>query len=838
MRVLGISVWIYFIWIFIVGVLLFFYTVHGTLFEEFVVTTPVGASSLELGSFVPSPFVEYYNINTQTWDSLDTVSDRLLYFQKLSIGSELVSLNGSYALLFKTDGTLVLYNKVSLQILWTYATGNKSQYLYHNGDIFVINTDNTYGNSPFIPPADSTALASISALIGSWSASSAGLTAGSLTTSYLQVLDNANLVLYSSDGTILFETNTAIPQVLAECRDPVNTTYPFTQSDCPTLITNRTTILQDIQTYTQSANSVQLSSAKSSLCTIQHYYDTLSCATYSGDMTIKSLTPTAINTPVTLPNTNIKGSLVQGSNEITVTGDLTASIRSGDMIYLGYGTDMNGPFIVSSIIASTITITKHYVGVNITNAIISVSKILLPTNSINGNTIPIINTPPITFQSKAMITAQIYPTEPYINISSSSPNSLPNDIGIGDILLVKQDFCNIYDIDNNDGTCTTYICNTGEVDLLNGRCQPFTCNIGDSDNGEGTCTTPLLISGKCNDYASELCSVNPQAAGCVVSAPVLPVNNMCTVKYKDNLEYSYAPAVNDFSRRYTKTEGGTGGISYVKSSSNKSYKYSKTLGPFIIAMRPTANKIMIKSFQSSDLDSNGVFKLSPMAQWRKNVIFWIKNNTLNISPPSKDVTYNTQLAAVPTTDDLRALPENGLRNAKIYRAAYNDGVNLMTYTAISPGNTDTVAQSSYDSIILQMSTSSNGMINITGVNLIIGQKYIVTISVRARTTSSGASDGTCILYAMYSSTNTYNPEGVNIQINTTVGVTLSSGFKLFTWKFVALSSNLRFKVITNMFSNIEIEFNRLSIQGGIIGPTAYLGCTSGSTTTAGLTTCN
>jgi hypothetical protein len=873
MRVLGISVWIYFIWTFIVGVLLFFYTVHGTLFEGFVVgdtPTPVGASSLDLGSFTPSHFVQYYDINSQSWTPLNRITDRLLYLQKLPLGSELVSLSGSYALLFKTDGTLVLYNKESLNILWSYATGNKSQYLYHNGNIFVINTDNSYGNSPFIPPTNSAALASIGSLIGIWSGSSTGLTAGSLTTSYLQVLDNADLVLYSGNGTVLFRTKTD-NEIQTPCTPAPTITYPLERSDCPMIMTQRTTLMSDIVTYTQSNNIIQLTPAQNSWCLINEYYKNLSCSTYSGDMTLPTLSVNPINTATAIPTTNIKGTLVQGSNEITVTGDLTASIKPGDMVYLGYGTDINGPFIVSSRTSSKITITKYYVGVNITNAIISIKSLFIPTTI--GNSMPVINTPPITFQSRAVIDAAVYPGDSFINISSASSDSLPDRLDLGDIIYIKQDLCNVYDIDNNDGTCTAYLCNPGEHDLMNGKCQPYSCHPNDIDKNNGLCDSSGTIL--CQTYtfkASELCLANPTSENCVSSTVTSSDGKICTTTFRDkskknnggnlvddttSITFPYVAPLTTPSRTYDKILNGVAGTVYTKNSTNPSYIYSKTLGPYIIAMKPTTNKIMVKTFQTGDLDSNGAFILNPTAQWRKDIAIWVKLHVRTFPPLSQYtipgltellsgafrnfykamLTLNPQTnssphPAQPTTVNLKALADAGLPNAKLYRASYNDGVNSMSYTAISPGDTNTAVQSSWNSIVLTMNSSSNGMININGLNLIIGQKYFLTVSVKVTSTAS------CILYVMSSSSRAYKPDGTNIDIDVAASVTLLSSFKVFTWNFVAVSSNLRFKVVATPSAEVTLEFNTFTIQGGISGPTTYLGCANGSTTTAGVTTCN
>ena len=91
-HVLGISVWIHFIWIFVLGVLLFFHLVHGTVFEGYQVG---GASSTGGGGSIATPvialsststapaWVERYQSDRGTWASIGASTDRLLYQDKL-----------------------------------------------------------------------------------------------------------------------------------------------------------------------------------------------------------------------------------------------------------------------------------------------------------------------------------------------------------------------------------------------------------------------------------------------------------------------------------------------------------------------------------------------------------------------------------------------------------------------------------------------------------------------------------------------------------------------------------------------------------------------------------
>ena len=56
MRVLGISIWMYFIWIFIVGLLLYFYTVNGSSFEAF--QNSGSSASFTLGNGSPDQTIQ------------------------------------------------------------------------------------------------------------------------------------------------------------------------------------------------------------------------------------------------------------------------------------------------------------------------------------------------------------------------------------------------------------------------------------------------------------------------------------------------------------------------------------------------------------------------------------------------------------------------------------------------------------------------------------------------------------------------------------------------------------------------------------------------------------
>jgi hypothetical protein len=858
MRVLGISIGIYFLWIFIVGILLFFYTVHGTLFEGFVVGSGSGSGSgSELYAdpysinflaqpFEPSSFIEKYDPNTQQWSPLTESTDRFLYFQKFSVGAQITSPNGVYALAFKPDGTLVLYNTTSLVILWQRATTADARYLFHSGHIQVIDKNNAIRSSPFIPPTASNPSA------GSWSGSAMNLSAGSMTSSYLQILDNANLVLYAADGTMLFSTNTAIEQIKTPCAGlPVLTLqslpYPLTQSDCFNLksqITDKRTKLAD---HTAAGRTIEIDAVQNSICMIESYYNILTCDAYiashtpSPTLNYPSGSSSGSVAPITPPNVTIYGSVSRASKQITVTGDLTASVNPGDMIYLGYGTDIQGPFVVESLNATSLTITKRYVGADIVNAVISSKPV-----SMDG-TKPSLNAVPLRMKSGSDILASIYPGESYINIkstnsaSSSIVDSLPMNLQMGDLVYVKGP-CNTYthftDIDNGDGTCTTYTCKPGELDLENGKCKPFSCGstyngfstIADTDNKDGTCSTPIVYN------------------GCNGSDTYDSTANTCTNTLNDGTTLTYIPPTSASISRYDVTIKGVAGTEYVKNSSNQSYKYSKTMGPYIVAMMPATNKIMIKSFKGGDLDLSGNFKLNPTAEWRRRIKMFA-NHRIGVTQGSPQIQSissigqtitNTVFAsmgwntlgntppAVVTTVDLTAVPEGGYTNGKIYKVLYNDGVYLGSYTSISAGtNAGNMQTTSNNSIRIDSSTASTeSKFTIHGINLLVGQKYLLKASVKSTVV--------CTMY-LESAPNQYYTIDSTTGIT---GVTTTTDFSNHIWVFYAVTSSVSFRVVKPSTATVTFEFNLLNIEGGIAGATKTLACKNGTTTTAGLTECN
>lgn len=427
-HVLGISIWIHFIWIFVLGVLLFFHLVHGTVFEGYqaggasstgggsgLVTNPVIAVSSTSSAPV---WVERYQ--SGTWASIGASTDRLLYQDKLPKGAKLVSSKGLFTLLFHTDGRLILYNSSvgvtsnslptssgcsgsgagssacinGYPILWSFSTGSASSYLQHRGtnNIRLMNEDGSASASqPFSSPAATTT---------------------SLNKSYLHLLDTGELVWFASDGTKLYTTGTAVANVSTACGE-VDFTSPLDQSDCFSLSRFLEAKLSDISTFSASGSTLQLDGAQKTLCGIQAYYSALSCDAYRATVPVVRSLPTF---DVLAPSASIKGSISMGSDIITTTGDLTSSVFWGYIVYLGYGTNIQGPFVVEAVTNNSINITKKYIGAPITNAIISITLAspFMETNS----------EPEVMRVSGLEIVASAYPGDKHIAIGSSLTSPL------------------------------------------------------------------------------------------------------------------------------------------------------------------------------------------------------------------------------------------------------------------------------------------------------------------------------------------------------------------------------------------------------------------------------
>jgi hypothetical protein len=740
-HVLGISVWIHFIWIFVLGVLLFFHLVHGTVFEGYQVG---GGSSTGGGSgLVINPVIGLSSTSTApvwvqryqsgSWTPIGASTDRLLYQDKLPKGGKLVSSKALFTLLFNTDGRLILYNSSvgvssnslptssgcsgssagssacinGYPILWSFSTGSAASYLQHQGSnkIRVINADGSASsNQPFSSPAATTT---------------------SLNKSYLQILDTGDLVWFASDGMKLYSTGTAVTNVMTGCGE-VDFTSPLDQSDCFTLSNFLQAKLSDISTFSSNGSTTQLDAAQKSLCAIQAYYSALSCDAYRATVPVVRSLPTF---DVLAPSASIKGSISMGSDTITTTGSMTSLVSFADIVYLGYGTNVQGPFVVKSVTSTAIMITKRYIGAPVTNAIISVTRVdpYLDANS----------DPEIMKISGLEIVAAVHPGDKHIAIGSSvnsplrgstgtpticgsaadggtitllSPSgpftgiqsiyygtpvgnctngfqagtcnaleadlasfretiksncigkttcsitvnsktiggcsggtktlavilstaatgdNLPKNIEIGDILYIRKSECNPYDTDNGDGTCTARLCRIGEIDDQKGNCIPFSCKteprfVGgptDTDNGDGTCTSPTV-------YNNNTSTITPTQLVTNSETRTLTIGLTVNSTYFVDTDITYTTPAMALGFVYDKTRRGIRGTPYSKLTANPAlttYTYSKRLGPFVVASRPTTNKIGIKlldspSLTTGRLDSNGRFILHPLAKNRKDII--------------------------------------------------------------------------------------------------------------------------------------------------------------------------------------------------------------------------
>jgi hypothetical protein len=426
MRVLGISVWIYFIWIFVVGILLFF----------FVTNDPV--EGFRDGGSTPSQiWVETYGIPTGSgstisqWNPINKTTDKLLYQDRLPVGGSLYSLNGKIVLTFSRGGLITLTGGVA-DI--SFQSSANAAYIIHNGNMNILNSDGTYGTSPFVPdvsewsnyysfrsvtPLDGTVRdglrrggAVAGRVLGSGSGSGSGISSGSgsgsgsgissgissgsgsgissginmnnidITTCYLQVQNDGNLVFKTNDGIVLYHTNTTIP--IDPCENiRYNINYPASQVDCfqiQRVLTEKEALLDS---YKLSNNSEDLVSTQNIVCMLKGQDAYLGCAAYRNSHTDPSLSPPA--TPPVKPPTMIVANLASGENIIylrtgvnnpTSSTDLTRHVYPGDMLYIGYASEIQGPFIVYSINTETILITKKYVGADIVNMPISVTPVI------------------------------------------------------------------------------------------------------------------------------------------------------------------------------------------------------------------------------------------------------------------------------------------------------------------------------------------------------------------------------------------------------------------------------------------------------------------------------
>jgi hypothetical protein len=537
--------------------------------------------------------------------------------------------------------------------------------------------------------------------------------------------------------------------------------------------------------------TTEMAAANATICNLQPLYDSLQCAVYIArngptppvlDASVPSLTgrrPTTNyltnaegGSGLTLPSVAITGSITNLGTIVSITGgDPTPFVKPNDMIYLGYMIDVQGPYVVASVAANAITLSKKYVGPNLTNTILSVIPTAMSGSA--GQTTPVLEdvsnpsdsggqpevysigrqefaqqtqaqaacvalggtlattaqlrtalnnganwdelgwisddgnnkysprqTPvptlyvttagsgaaicygvkpsaqtaytgytnsgnpvyPTPFSSTSYYDPQRYsivgtvlPGTSYINTKNTK---LPYALGIGDLVYLNGS-CNVYtgnryDTDNGDGTCTAYDCNLGEVDLLDGTCQRYSCKTGDTTNGDGTCTTPVIYYPCMASYTSSY--VSDGRLYCSRS------NSVFTAAYYSPIKIQ--PYVYDMIKNGTKL------TTYVKTSNNPTYKYSKSLGPYYIAANPAIGKIMIRSKSPGDLDANGNFTGITSYRWTHiagsiSSICYANNQLYFIDASKKKVFYMRDVR-----NPLQVTEITGDSSTYIYRYRY------------------------------------------------------------------------------------------------------------------------------------------------------------------------
>jgi len=239
----------------------------------------------------------------------------------------------------------------------------------------------------------------------------------------------------------------------------------------------------------------------------------------------------------------------------------------------------------------------------------------------------------------------VLPGTSYINTKNKN---LPYALGIGDLVYINAT-CNTYDTDNGDGTCTGYDCRLGEVDLLDGTCQTYTCKdpAKETNNGDGTCSTAVVYQpairipsydlfsltwgeqvGLATDSSTNYSYSMPTYDNVTYAKPV--GNNQYMYEYVYNINtkipdlgranFSYPKGVLQAPYSYNIITNGTKASTYRKTSSNPSYKYPKSLGPYYVAENPAIGKIMIRSKTSGDLDANGKIMGITSSTWKLIII--------------------------------------------------------------------------------------------------------------------------------------------------------------------------------------------------------------------------
>lgn len=257
-QILGVSVVIYFLYLFVLGLLLFVYSAHG-LVEGFQAGSRSPSGTYAAGSNVyvkdctgkpPSapgssgskrPTVGSATTGSITQCvSLDYDTDRITYLQRLPVGGSLISSNGRYTFKYRADGMLIIYDTSTRTILWSSDTKGSTTdvpgYLINLGAIQARSNYDTI--MKWVPvPASSSGSGSIARPSTSGSGSSAPtysipLSGATNTTNYLLMTDYGDLVILNSAGSKLWRSNTGDPPVVSKECVPVPMEYPFTQEDC------------------------------------------------------------------------------------------------------------------------------------------------------------------------------------------------------------------------------------------------------------------------------------------------------------------------------------------------------------------------------------------------------------------------------------------------------------------------------------------------------------------------------------------------------------------------------------------------------------------------------
>lgn len=266
-KVLGISVVIYFLFLFVLGVLLFLYSAHGIV-EGFQANrgsasgtyaavsnvyvkdcTGKAPSSGSSGSRRPTVSTASTGSITQCV-SLDYDTDRITYLQRLPVGGSLISSNGRYSLKYRPDGMLIIYDTGTNTILWNSDTKGPTTdvpgYLINLGAIQARSNYDTIMKWVPVPAVSSgsrtgSRAGSRPSTSGSGSSPptySIPTSGATNTTNYLLMTDYGDLVIMNSAGSKLWRSNTGDPPVASKVCVPVPMEYPFTQEDCYDLKNN------------------------------------------------------------------------------------------------------------------------------------------------------------------------------------------------------------------------------------------------------------------------------------------------------------------------------------------------------------------------------------------------------------------------------------------------------------------------------------------------------------------------------------------------------------------------------------------------------------------------